>query len=144
MKALVILGLLLGVLAMLRPDSGRRHSEELQVQAVAMNFAIFRQAVHDYVFTSGHITPGDISLSVLSTPTGWSPLRSWQARIDSGCLYVWGPASAEEISATSDLFWGSYAIGTAKGGTLDPGHGGTTPIPAFVPNNNLVSVVAVE
>lgn len=134
--------ILLGVMAMIYVGNMTSQDEQ-RTEAIALNFAHYRNEVHRYVF-EGHKAAGDIAVSSLDLPTGWTMLRPWQARIEAGCLYVWGEASPEEIAAVRDLYWGSYAIGRAAGGRLDPGYGGTTPIPSFVAADSLVSVVSVE
>jgi hypothetical protein len=142
MKALVVLAFLMGVMAMIRfvpmePVDSQR------ARAIAVNYAAYRNAVYLHVF-NGNKASGSIAAASLNLPAGFALLRSWQARIDAGCLYVWGPASSEEIEATRDLFWGSQAVGCADGGKLEPGHGGTTPVPSFVPDGSLVSVVGID
>lgn len=142
MKALAILMVVIGIMAMFSLNTTVTR-DEYRVEAVAFNYALFRNEVHRYVF-SGHKASGTITAASLDLPTGWVMLRPWQARIDSGCLYVWGEASPEEIEAVRVLYWGSYAIGRASGGKLEPSYGGTTPVPSFVSEDNLVSVVSVE
>ena len=142
MKALAVLMFVLGVLAMFRFGSMDSQDDQRAV-AVAANFAVYRNEVHRYVF-NGHKTPGEIVAASLDLPTGWAMLRPWHARIEAGCLYVWGEASSEEIALVRDLYWGSYAIGRAAAGQLLPSYGGLTPVPAFVYEGNIVSVVSVE
>ena len=142
MKALAVLMFVLGILAMFRFGSMDSQDDQRAV-AVAANFAVYRNEVHRYVF-NGHKTPGEIVSASLGLPTGWVMLRPWHARIEAGCLYVWGEASPEEIALVRDLYWGSYAIGRAAAGRLVPSFGGTTAVPAFVTEGNIVSVVSVE
>ena len=142
MKILAILTFLLGVLAMIQ-FIPRDPVDAQKAQAIALNYAVYRNEVYRYVFPNNR-TPGDIPLAALSLPVGWTPLRPWVARVDNNRLYVWGPASSDEIEAARDLFWGSLAIGRADSGHLEPGHAGTTPVPSFVPNGSLVSVVGTE
>ncbi|MGE4538393.1 MAG: type IV pilus biogenesis protein PilM [Desulfovibrio sp.] len=142
MKALAVLMILLALLAMLRFRSMDSQDDQ-RTEAIALNFAVYRNEVHRYVF-SDHKTPGDITTASLDLPAGWVMLRPWHARIEAGCLYVWGEASPEEIAVVRDLYWGSYAIGRAAAGRLVPSYGGTTPIPAFVSEGDIVSVVSVE
>ena len=140
MKALAVLMVLMGVMVMIRfveqdkPDS-------LQAQAVATNYAMFRNEVYRYVF-DGHMAAGDVPTAALTLPVGYVPLRPWRARLDSGCLYVWGTASSDEIEATRELFWGSKAVGRASAGFMVPD--GVTPVPGFVPEGSLVSVTGTQ
>ncbi|WP_043640225.1 type IV pilus biogenesis protein PilM [Desulfovibrio sp. TomC] len=142
MKALAVLMILLGLLATLR-FRGMDSQDDQRTETIAANFAVYRNEVHRYVFNS-HKTPGEIATASLDLPTGWSMLRPWHARIEAGCLYVWGEASPEEIAVVRDLYWGSYAIGRAAAGRLFPSYGGVTPVPAFVSEGDIVSVVSVE
>lgn len=142
MKILAILAFLLGVLAMVQ-FVPRDPVDAQKAQAIALNYAVYRNEVYRYVFPSNR-APGDISLVSLSLPAGWTPLRPWAARVENQRLYVWGPASADEIAAVRELFWGSLAIGRADGGHLEPSFAGVTPVPVFVPNGSLVSVVSTE
>ncbi len=142
MKALAVIMVILGVMAMLY--FGNEDSQNSQrAEAIALNFAIYRNEVHRYVFNK-HKTSGDVPTASLDLPAAWMMLRPWHARVETGCLYVWGEASPEEIALVRDLYWGSYAIGRASGGRLVPSYGGTTPVPSFVPEDNIVSVVSVE
>ena len=142
MKALAVLMILLGLLATLR-FRGMDSQDDQRAATIAANFAVYRNEVHRYVF-NGHKAPGDIATASLDLPSSWSMLRPWHARIEEGCLYVWGEASPEEIAVVRDLYWGSYAIGRAAAGRLVPSYGGVTPVPAFVSEGNIVSVVSVE
>jgi len=142
MKPLAVLAFLVGILAMMQFIPLEKEDDQ-RIQAVALNYALYRDAVHRYVF-SGHKTTGVVAASSLSLPAGWIMLRPWQARIDSGCLYVWGEASSNEVDIVRDLYFGTLAIGYVSNGKLEPSYGGTTPIPSFISNGNIVSVVSVE
>lgn len=142
MKIIATLMFLLGVLSMVQIVP-RDSVEDQKAKAIALNFAAYRNGVFQYVFPQ-HKASGDIPLSVLSLPAGWTPLRPWAARVDNQRLYVWGPASPEEVKEARELFWGSLAIGQALNGHVEPGYGGVTPVPGFVPPGSLVSVVSTE
>lgn len=141
MKALAVLFFLLGVLALFW-NGAPRDRENRQARAVAMNYAVWRNAVFLHVF-AGHKEPGEIPLAALRLPEGWTPLRNWTARIENGRCYAYGPASAEEIAAARDIFHGSFAVGRAVNGHLVPGHESAVPVPG-VPEDNLVTVVNVD
>ncbi|MDQ7830646.1 MAG: type IV pilus biogenesis protein PilM [Desulfovibrionaceae bacterium] len=137
MKALAVLAFTFGIMAMF--DFGRYRMDDAHLaQAVALNYVIYRNEVMRYVLSTGQTTPGDISLASLSLPAGWTQLRQWHARIQNGCLYVWGPASDEEVAAARDLLFGSLAVGQAESGKLTPGG---SALPAFVSQGNLASVI---
>jgi len=138
MKALVILAILLGVMAMLSPRLSADKTEN-SAKAVALNYAVFRNAAFQYALSNK--PSGVIVQSSLSLPTGWKALRTWSARVQSGVCYVYGTASGEEVTAARELLQGSLAVGQALNGYLIPD--GKTPVPSFVPSGNLVSVVAV-
>lgn len=143
MKILSVLAFLLGVLALIQ-FVPRDPVDAQKGKAIALNYAVYRNAVFRFVFPDNKTSVGDISMASLALPVGWTPMRPWAARVENQRLYVWGPASAEEIAAARELFWGSLAIGRADGGHLEPGFGGVTPVPAFIPNGSLVSVVSTE
>lgn len=141
MKALAVLGILIGVMAMLQfstPD----YEHEPDALVVATNYAIYRNAAFLHVLK--HKPTGSVPTNALTLPTGWQALREWQTRVDTGRCYVFGPATSEEIDAAQQLFQGSFAIGRAVNGALTPNSGVSITIPAFVPNNSLVSIIMVE
>lgn len=139
MKALAVLALLLGVLAVLSP-APQTDSIGTGARSIALNYAIFRNAAFLHAFK--HRANGPIAQADLDLPTEWHALRYWTARIEGGRCYVYGPASAEEISAVRDIFQGSLAVGRASDGRLVPD--GLTPLPEFIPSGSLVSVIEVR
>jgi hypothetical protein len=142
MKMLAVLAFLLGVLAWLSFRTPERDTATAS-GAVSLNYVLYRKAAIDYALE--HPFPeGDIPASALALPSGWLALRDWRARIDGGRCFVWGPASAWEIDAAKRLLWGSWAVGRAENGRLVPGNGAVIPIPAYVGNGNIVSVIKVD
>ena len=143
MKALAVLALLLGAMALLqRPYDFSR--ENAWYQAIALNYAIYRNEVFRLAFAQPGIS-GDIAISALHLPDSWKPLRGWRARIVNGLCYVYGEASPQEISAVRKLFRGSFALGEASAGKLVPSSSyGSIPVPDFIPNGSLVSVTEVN
>lgn len=139
MKALAVLALLLGVLAILSP-APQTDSIGTGARSIALNYAVFRNAAFLHAFK--HQSNGPIAQANLDLPAEWHALRSWTARIDGGRCYVYGPASSEEIAAVRDIFQGSLAVGRASDGRLAPD--GLTPLPGFIPSDSLVSVVEVR
>ncbi|MBF0482503.1 MAG: type IV pilus biogenesis protein PilM [Desulfovibrionaceae bacterium] len=137
----MVVSMFLGIMAMITPDF-QAPLVTYKPQAVALNFAFFRSAAHQYVF-AGHKTPGTVPVGSLQLPPGWTMMRAWNAQVAAGYLYIWGVASPDEIAAARNLSWNSYAIGRVSGGVLVPGNGCTTPIPAFVPDGNIVSVIGI-
>lgn len=138
-KALAVLGLLLGFLFLLQRPYDAAH-EDAAAKAVAVDFGLFRNEV--FRFVAAHRDhDGEIPLEDLSLPASRRPLRQWRARVDNGRCYVYGDASLEEMEAARQLFWTSLALGMAENGRLVPV---LTPspiaVPAFVPNGSLVSV----
>ena len=139
MKALAVLGLLLGLLLIFQRPYEAAH-EESAAQAVAMDFGLFRNAVFRFV-QNNRSHSGEIPLSDLSLPESRRPLRDWKARVEGGVCYVYGEATPEEAEAARQIFQGSLSIGMAENGRLIPVLTTTPiPVPAFVPNGNLVSV----
>lgn len=142
MKALMVLGLLLGVLAMLsrgpEPDYAER---EPKARIVALNYAVYRNQAFLYAHKHKGFS-GVVPLSALDLPSEWRALRPWTARMESGRCYVYGTASAEEIEAVRELFKGSFAVGRAESGRLMPD--GKATLPGFIPANSLVSIAEAE
>lgn len=142
MRALAVLGFLLGLLLLFQRPYEAAH-EESAAQTVAMDFGLFRGAVFRFVQDNRGYS-GEIPLGSLSLPESRRPLRDWKARVEGGVCYVYGQASPEEMEAARRLFRGSSAVGMAENGRLVPML--TTnpiPVPGFVPNGNLVSVTAM-
>ena len=143
MKALAVLAVLIGVMALLRIPANR-DVQEVSHESVATNYAVYRNAAFQFAFAHKGYS-GDIPLASLSLPESWRMARTWHARMLDGCCYVYGEASPEEAEAVRRLFRGSFAIGLAYGGRLAPATGPhPVPVPSLVPNGNLVSVVEVS
>ena len=144
MKALAVVALLLGVMALLQhpADSAR---EESGARTIAGKYAIYRNEVFRHVYGRSGIS-GDSALSALHMPESWRPLRQWRARVDGGRCYVYGEATPQEIAAVRQLFQGSFALGQASAGRLvpAPAHGAAVPVPGFIPDGSLVSVTEVD
>ncbi|MDR2744403.1 MAG: type IV pilus biogenesis protein PilM [Desulfovibrio sp.] len=145
MKALAVLTFLVGVMALVHSYLDWTHQTDVNppAKAAALNYVIFRNGALWYALTHSGVT-GDISSGVLDLPAGWRAVRTWRARVDSGRCYVWGTASSEEIAAARRLLWGSQAVGRNENGRLAPGNGAEIPIPSFVGNGDLVSVISLE
>ncbi|MDR2055453.1 MAG: type IV pilus biogenesis protein PilM [Desulfovibrio sp.] len=145
MKALAVLAFLVGVMALMHSHLDWSHKADRNppAKAAALNYVIFRNEAFWYALTHPGVN-GDISTGVLNLPAGWRAVRTWRARVDSGNCYAWGPAGSEEISAARHLLWGSQTIGRNDNGRLVPGNGVIIPIPSFVGNGDLVSVISLE
>lgn len=139
MKALMVFGFLLGVMALLAVSHNPAPQE---YGAVAINYAVYRNAAFSHALTSKK--SGDIADDVLKLPASWRRLRPWKARTDGARCYVYGPATAAEVAAVRELFKGSMAVGAAQGGRLLPQPGKPVPVPGFVPEGSLVSVIEVH
>lgn len=142
MKAFAVLGILIGIMAMFMTNISTNNSESERIQAVALNYAIYRSAAFAYVLNNRSTVNGEIAQNALMLPQGWQALRPWRTYVEAGNCYIFGQASASEINATRAIFQNSLAIGRAAQGKLLPN--GKTVIPSFVPNNSLVSVIALE
>lgn len=138
MKALAVVALLFGVLAILsRPAD--YDMKDASYRGIALNYAVYRNAVFLFVYGNKGFS-GDVPLSSLNLPESWRMLRTWKARVQGGRCYVYGEASPEEVEAVRQLFQGSFAVGMADGGRIVPVMGNPVPVPGFVPAGNLVSV----
>lgn len=138
MKALAVLVLLLGVMALLQRPADFS-AEEAARRIVAMNYAMYRKAVFSFVRANKGFS-GEIPLASLELPASWRALRPWHARVQGGFCYVYGSASPQEAEAVRQLFRESLAVGLADQGRIVPALRHPVPIPAFVPNGSIVSV----
>lgn len=156
MKMLAALAVFAGLIAVYSaniPDENVRRDSYRQ--ALALNYATFRNAVFNHVFAEDNVNkrPGELTAMALEPllPFGWKPLRDWQARIfivegsEPLRCAIWGEASSEEIEqARRALNRDSFAVGRAEGGKLLPGHGAVVPVPGFVPEGSLVSIIDLD
>jgi hypothetical protein len=156
MKSLAIVMIMAAFMAFwgfldLRAD--REVQEKGQIEAVAMNYCVFRNAVFGYVFKkagAGEALPDEITPDTpdLGLPQGWAGLRDWQVLTqihDDGLFYcyVFGPASPDEIMAAQNLLGQSMAVGWNNAGVLVR-NGDPWPLPAAIPNGNIVSVIRLD
>ncbi|NDV26912.1 type IV pilus biogenesis protein PilM [Desulfovibrio sp. JC010] len=143
MKMFAVLFTMLGLLAMLTPDSFLQHEvKQGKAKAVAVNFGTYRNAVNDFAIARPNAFGGiPIPISLLDLPSGWKSMRAWTNRPDGGNIYVWGPVQGAEAGEIMDLFMESYAIGIKRSGSLVTAHGTGIALPSFIPNGNIVSVI---
>ncbi|WP_243545453.1 type IV pilus biogenesis protein PilM [Pseudodesulfovibrio tunisiensis] len=132
MKTMTVLTLCLGVMAMFAAVQPQAETDREQARAVAVNYAVYRNAVFSHVLTHPGAA-GSVSSGVLELPDGWLPMRAWKNRMHGGNCYVYGPASGAEIAEVRSLLRGSVAV-------LDD-HDAR---PAFIPSGCVVSVVEVQ
>ena len=151
MKAMAIFGMLCGVLAILSfwLFSSDKDREAAQSKSVAVNYAVYRNAVFAHVIAhTRNALPEELNQADLSLPSGWQAIRQWRHRIETtnaGKLcYVFGPAQQAEITAIRDLFLGSFAVGHKHQGQLVPAHGASMPLPGYIPEGHVVSVIEVN
>lgn len=141
MKALIVFGIMIGVIAMLAVSPDFTDATR-KAGAIAANYAVYRNAV--FLYARSNKNPGDIQDSNLKLPQGWVRLRTWKSRIENSRCYVFGPASAEEIAVVRDIFTGSIAVGMASRGQIQPQTYKPVLVPAFVLEGSLVSVIEVK
>jgi len=118
--------------------------DQLQAEAVALNFVLYRNAVNRYAFE--HKTEGSVPMAELALPLGLSSMP-WQNQIvwegDELRCYVFGPASTEVITAVLRLLRGSAAVGWNNNGRMvrsGPEHA----LPGFIADRTIVSVIIVD
>jgi hypothetical protein len=147
MKALAFFAFLVGAIAFwsLRPEGSAR--DETRSDAVAVNYALFRNAVFDFALaskTQGNVLPGD---SGLALPSGWRGLRDWHGLIqeeeENLFCYVFGPMEPDEIAAVQKLFNYSRTVGWNNAGVLNR-NGDPLPLPAIIPHGAVVSVIRLD
>jgi hypothetical protein len=125
--------------------SSVREMEEARAHARAYSFVIYRNAVNNHVLAVK--MPVDVPLDALSLPVGLAAPDAWSNRTvvedDEMHCYVWGPATPTEIKAVRDLLLGSRAVGWNDNGNLARAGAGW-PLPAFIPDRSVVSVISVH
>ncbi|WP_031484883.1 type IV pilus biogenesis protein PilM [Maridesulfovibrio frigidus] len=140
MQGLAIFFCLLGTMAMVSQEMPTQRNSP-KAESIAVNYAIYRNAVNNFVTSNSTITTGEVPVSNLSIPPGWKPMRAWANRMDSGNCYVWGAVQGNESEEIRKIFMGSFAIGVKRNGFLTNAHGADTTLPAFIPENSIVSVI---
>jgi hypothetical protein len=147
MKAMAFCILLLGLIAFwsFRPEETGQ--EEFQSEALALNYAIFRNAVFDYAYkvkTPGSVLPDHPDLVL---PSGWKHIRPWEGHIqeesDGLYCYVFGPAQPQEVAAVMKLFNQSRDVGWNNGGVFVR-NGQPRPLPSLIPHGAVVSVIRID
>lgn len=151
MKAAAVFFVLCGLIALyfgLFRSGQSREVWEAKTQMLAVNFALYRNAAHQYAHHKQDEVLGmsEIPRSAFEEwlPNGWLPMRDWKVRMENRICYVYGPAEPDEIDAVRKLYRGSFALGRAEGGQLVPNHKEDMPIPSFIPNGSMVSMTEVR
>ena len=146
MKAMAVFFVFVGLLAIFAVDSSRRDfASKENVNAIALNFVEYRNAVNQYALENKSIT--EANQADLGLPSGWVALKTWENRIEGHRCYVFGPASADEAAAARSLLRGSYAVGwKSASGVLEPRFEAGTPIslPGWIPVDSVVSVISLD
>ncbi|OEU68024.1 MAG: pilus assembly protein PilM [Desulfovibrio sp. S3730MH75] len=140
MQGLAVFFCLLGTMAMVSQEMPTPRNSP-KAESIAVNYAIYRNAVNNFVTSNSTITTGEVPVSNLSIPSGWKPMRAWANRMDSGNCYVWGAVQGNESEEIRKIFMGSFAIGVKQNGFLTNAHGADTSLPTFIPENSIVSVI---
>lgn len=151
MKMAAVFALMLGFVAMyfgLFRSGQSREVWEAKTQVLAVNFAVFRNAAHQYVHHHQEEVLGmtDIPRTAFGPwlPNGWLPMRDWKVRMENRICYVFGPAEPDEIDAIRTLYRGSFSLGRTEDGQLVPNHKADMPVPNFIPNGSVVSMTEVK
>ena len=141
MQGMAVFFTCLGLMALFGVHSiSHNSSEKEQAHAVAVNFATYRRAVNIHALAIPDES-GTIDHPILGLPNEWIPISPWTNTVTGGRCYVYGPATASEISAARKLFMDSLAIGTKTNGQLVTSHGTKILLPAFIPEGSLISVI---
>jgi hypothetical protein len=124
--------------------SSRESQRRMAVAEVAAtDFLIYRDTAFTVALergTAGVIQPAELAPAL---PAEYRITRPWNARVEGTFLYVWGPAAPGEIEAVRAAVRGSAAVGVARGGIIEPQRYEPVPLPAFVAQGSLVSVLGL-
>lgn len=151
MKTVAAFAFMLGLVALyfgLFRTGQSREVWEAKTQVLAVNFAVFRNAAHQYThhYQDEVLAMTDIPPSAFEKwlPNGWLPMREWKVRMENRICYVFGPAEPDEIDAIRVQYRGSFTLGRVEGGQLVPNHKADMPVPGFIPNGSMVSMTEVR
>lgn len=139
MKALAVLMCFFGIFALFQSITPYGQDKDAD-NAMATNYAVYRNQVIHYAVKHPAST-GVLSTAALGLPVHWRALHGWKNRIEGNHVYVYGEASANEATAIQSLFKGSFAIGVKKSGRMQSINGSGETLPAFIPENNIVTVI---
>ena len=142
MKALATLFFFIGIISLLSGKEMELKRERAMDSAIATNYLAYRQAVLEYVFNNTHVT-GVIQTASLDVLPGWQSMRAWNAQISGDYCYIYGPVTSSEVSVIKKIS-NTYSIGVNNGGTFAKESAVAFPVPNFVPNGNIVTIVNVR
>lgn len=133
--------------------------------ALATNFAVFREAVnayaHEHRAEASFVATSQGDLMTLNMPANWQAIdgHNWQGEVrreGDGHLYcyVYGPATAGEVASVEKVLNHSLAVGWNDGGFMRRNENfcaraadcSPWPLPKGnpVPDGNLVSLVRID
>lgn len=137
--ALGFLGIITFTLLTLMPA---RHQSEGVKDALALNYSIYRQAVHSYV--AHNKVTGEVSDALLIFPTAYKK-QGWQAHVHDNRCIVYGKANNKTKLAIKKIFLNSHSIGEKRNNMFYPNYNNKNiELPSFIPENALVSIMEVK
>lgn len=112
-----------------------------EAEAIAGNYVVYRKAVTTYASENPLFT-GEASTSALALPEGHIQLRTWRHLIDASGVYVYGPFEPGVTAKIIERLDGTRHVGRSVAGQLvSPVYGAIDSLPAWCPNNQIVSMV---
>lgn len=143
MKAMAFFCAMLGVMALFALSGNDKTPEVNRANAVAVNFAKYRNAVNLFAVNNLAFT-GSVPTASLDLRDNWQPIRPWNNRIAGGRCYVWGEMDFHEYGELKNILTGSAGIGFKRNGIFVNEFGSSLVLPAFIPEESAVSVITQE
>ncbi len=119
--------------------------EEMASRAknTAINFILYRDSVHKYVYAQNPYPAGNIADTIITLPMGFIK-NGWIARVEGNICYIYGVADMNVKNFVRELMLGSHSIGEKRNGLFYPQYRNPLALPAFIPENALVSVMELR
>ncbi|WP_261793905.1 type IV pilus biogenesis protein PilM [Pseudomonas oryzihabitans] len=123
-----------------RERSSSERSDSADVDVLAHNLLIYRNALAEYAYTNPGIT-GTPPDSALPLPNWWSHVSGVSGYVQAGSSYTYYASPPNSLVTALVELTGSLSIGYAYGGQLVSPSGGSTGVtlPAAVPNGAAVA-----
>ncbi len=144
MYPFAIIGIVMVFLFTFLPSSLKEDMAESKSKYTALNYLIYRDSVHKFLFNEDENYTGSVKDSDIVLPTGFIK-KNWSAFVKDDICFVYGNATDSEKIAVNKMSKGSHSIGEKRNGFFYPNHiSKNYPLPNFIPEDALVSIMEVN
>ena len=144
MYPFAIIGIVMVFLFTFLPSSLKEDMAESKSKNTALNYLIYRNSVHKFLFNEDDTFIGSVNDSDIVLPTGFIK-KKWSAFVQNDICYVYGSATDSEKIAVNKMSKGSHSIGEKRNGFFYPNHiSKNYPLPSFIPDDDIVSIMEVN